>query len=313
MSKKFTFYVISDSHAGTKFRQITLPGSVLRFAGVLLLICCCTATFYFCDIRRHLNEKSDYCNSLELQTVHREKELAYQHRQIQSFADQLNQVKTRLFALEDLEQKVRTIAKLDNPSVENREKFNGIGGSMPEDLDAEIPLEQKHNSLIREMHEQFSQLDIYVTRYHDNLEVLLGELEERQNLLASTPSIKPAEGVITSKFGYRKSPFSTRREFHKGLDIANRRGTPIRAAANGMVTFVGRKGSFGNMVIINHGHGMVTRYAHMNTIKIRRGISVSKGDIIGTIGNTGLSTGPHLHYEVRLNGLPVDPSKYILN
>ena len=109
------------------------------------------------------------------------------------------------------------------------------------------------------------------------------------------------------------SPFTGRREFHKGYDIATKKGSPVLATAAGVVTFVGRKGLLGNCIIINHGHGMVTRYAHIDKFLKKRGEKVKRWEPIALVGNTGRSTGPHVHYEVRLNGIPVNPFKYILN
>jgi murein DD-endopeptidase MepM/ murein hydrolase activator NlpD len=129
--------------------------------------------------------------------------------------------------------------------------------------------------------------------------------------LSATPSILPTEGRITSRFGYRKSPFSGRSELHKGLDIANRKGTHIMATANGVVIFAGVRGLFGRIVTIDHGHGIITHYAHLNKILKKEGDHVKRGEIIATMGNSGRSTGPHVHYEVRLNGIPVNPVKYI--
>lgn len=314
MARNFTFFVISYSHAASGFRQITISGNLLLFFGMILIICLSALAFSFHSYDHRLNEKVDECHQLERQIGHREIELTYQHRQIQSFAEQLNDVKDRLFTLEKLEQKVRTIAKLKKAFNGDKEDgFDGVGGSMPEDLNADLSLEKKHYSLMREMNEQIVQINTYASQYQQRLEVLLEQLKQQQNFLACKPSIKPVEGRISSRFGYRSSPFTRRREFHKGIDIANRRGTPVRATADGTVTHAGRKGSFGNMVMIDHGYGIVTRYAHLHTIKTRRGNHLKKGDMIGTIGNTGLSTGPHLHYEVHLNGLPVNPSKYIPN
>ena len=124
---------------------------------------------------------------------------------------------------------------------------------------------------------------------------------------------RPALGWPTSKFGYRHSPFTGKREFHKGLDIANRKGSPIVATADGIVTFTGRKGLLGEVLVVDHGHGIVTRYAHLDKIISKKGTRVERGQVIAHMGNSGRSTGPHLHYEVRLNGVPVNPTKYILN
>jgi murein DD-endopeptidase MepM/ murein hydrolase activator NlpD len=145
------------------------------------------------------------------------------------------------------------------------------------------------------------------------MEILLKTLNDRENLLACTPSIRPATGWVSSKFGYRKSPFSNKKEFHKGMDIASKRGTPICATADGVVSFSGKKGLFGNMIVIDHGHGLRTRYGHIGKIQTKRGQIVKRGETIATVGNTGRSTGPHVHYEVFLNGVQVNPNKYILN
>jgi murein DD-endopeptidase MepM/ murein hydrolase activator NlpD len=189
-----------------------------------------------------------------------------------------------------------------------------VGGSIPEDLEPKIPLTEKHNSLIRDMHLQVKQLEVASIAQEKGLESLFEHLEEQRNILASTPSIRPVEGGwISSGFGYRKSPFTGRREFHKALDIACRKGTPIVATADGIVTFAGKKGLLGKTVVIDHGHGMVTRYGHAGKILKKHGESVKRGETIALIGSTGRSTGPHVHYEVRLNGVPVNPKKYILN
>ncbi|MCK5695337.1 MAG: M23 family metallopeptidase, partial [Desulfobacula sp.] len=118
---------------------------------------------------------------------------------------------------------------------------------------------------------------------------------------------------ITSKFGYRTSPFTGRREFHSGLDISNKSGTKIIATANGRISYAARKMYIGNLVVIDHGHGRVTKFGHLKKILVKQGQRVKRGDVIALLGNTGRSTGPHVHYEVRINGTPVNPLKYILN
>lgn len=116
---------------------------------------------------------------------------------------------------------------------------------------------------------------------------------------------RPVSGTITSRFGRRS------RGMHTGLDIATAKGTPIRAAASGRVTYAGKKGSYGNLVVIDHGNGVQTYYAHCNSISVSAGQNVSQGQVISTIGSTGNSTGPHLHLEVRLNGICQNPQNYL--
>jgi murein DD-endopeptidase MepM/ murein hydrolase activator NlpD len=138
-------------------------------------------------------------------------------------------------------------------------------------------------------------------------------LNEQEELLASTPSIAPVLGLITDGFGHRRDPFTGRRAFHRGLDISARRGTPIIAPADGIVVFTGRNGGLGKTVRVSHGFGHSTVYGHLDEISVDLGDIVRRGDTIGLLGNSGRSTGPHLHYEVIEDGKSMNPLYYILN
>lgn len=138
-------------------------------------------------------------------------------------------------------------------------------------------------------------------------------LSDRQSLLAATPSILPSRGPIGSRFGYRMDPFNGRQRMHAGLDIVASPGTPVRAPADGVVSFSGWDEQYGKLVSIDHGYGVLTRFGHNSQLYVQVGQKVSKYDVISAVGSTGRSTGSHLHYEVRVNGIPVDPSNYILD
>ncbi len=138
-------------------------------------------------------------------------------------------------------------------------------------------------------------------------------LEAKRAVLASTPTIWPVRGLVTSGYGYRVSPITGQREMHEGLDIAAPYGTPIMATADGVVSFVGPLGNFGNVVFISHGYGVATLYAHTSTIVVKEGQPVKRGQIIACIGTSGWATGPHVLYEVLVNGAPVDPLRYIVD
>lgn len=138
-------------------------------------------------------------------------------------------------------------------------------------------------------------------------------LSDRQSLLASTPNIKPARGPIGSRFGYRIDPINGRQKMHAGVDMSVPPGTPVRAPADGVVSFAGWDEMYGKLVSIDHGYGVLTRFAHNSQIYVQVGQKVSKYDVISASGSTGRSTGPHLHYEVRVNGIPVNPMNYILD
>lgn len=141
---------------------------------------------------------------------------------------------------------------------------------------------------------------------------LLRALRGNRATIASIPSIWPVAGFVTSNFGGRRSPFGGQGQFHKGLDIASQVGTPIIAPADGTVTLAAPDGAYGNSVEVDHGGGIVTKFAHMQRFVVRQGQWVNRGDTLGYVGMTGRTTGPHLHYEVRLNGVPVNPLRYVL-
>jgi len=305
MKKKTSFFIMNNS--GSPAKQICFPTSFLR---VFIVACLITFSIVMYDYIK-LKKISSITGDSGIKISSQQSEILNQRKQIQQFAEEITTLKQKLVDLNSFENKIRVIANIEKKN--EQDGLFGIGGSIPEDIVAQIPLSRKHNSLMREMHEQINQLDLATAHQNSGFESLFKYIKEQQNILASTPAIRPATGWTTSRFGYRTSPFTGRREFHKGFDISNRKGHPIIATANGTVTFTGKKGSYGNIVVIDHGHGMVTRYAHNDKILVKRNNKIKRGDTISLIGNTGRSTGNHVHYEVHLNGIPVNPEKYILN
>lgn len=308
MQNKITFFVLNAT--GSAIKRITLSRGSLCFSGVFFTVSLIFFAFFIYD---YCNLKNTYINTHEFESKISSQldEIVNQRKQIQNFAGEINKLKSKLVDLAGFEKKIRIIANIEE--ISDQESFFGIGGSIPEDINAQLPLAKKHNSLIREMHEQVEQLELASTNQKNEFEYLFKHLEDQRNLLSSTPAILPTDGWISSKFGHRKSPFTGLRELHRGLDIATRKGTPIIATADGVVTYAGKKGLMGNLIVIDHGHGMVTRYAHIHKFLKKRGDVVKRGDTIALVGNTGRSTGPHVHYEVHLNGIPVNPERYILN
>jgi murein DD-endopeptidase MepM/ murein hydrolase activator NlpD len=305
MRKKISFVVLSNS--GSSIKQFTISATFLRLFILAFLISIGTFTYDYYTLKTAGVDTV----GRDIRIANQSDEIIHQRKQIQEFAEEISALKTMLVDLNNFEKKIRIIANIEKP--DEQDSLFGVGGSIPEDLDAQMPLTQKHNSLMRGMHEQVEQLNLATINQEQGFESLFRYLKDQQNLLASTPAVRPTSGWTTSRFGYRTSPFTNRREFHKGYDIANRLGSPISATADGIVSFTGPKGTLGNMVTIDHGHGMVTRYGHCHKILVKRGDAVKRGDTIALMGNTGRSTGPHVHYEVHLNGLPVNPEKYILD
>lgn len=145
------------------------------------------------------------------------------------------------------------------------------------------------------------------------LDAVEAKLNERVRWISSTPAIAPVKGIFTSGFGVRADPLTHGRGDHQGVDIAAAPGQPVRASADGVVIRAGDVGGLGQAVFIAHGFGVTTRYGHMSRVEVRPGQRVKRGDVVGRVGNTGRSTGYHLHYEVRVDGDPVNPLAYILD
>lgn len=142
---------------------------------------------------------------------------------------------------------------------------------------------------------------------------LLSTLSQQKSLLMSVPATRPTKGWMASGYGYRTSPFTGKRSMHRGLDFAAPSGTPIYSPADGVVIFSGKKSGFGNFIMIAHGYGIVTRYGHNSENMVQPGQRIKRGDQIATVGASGRTTGPHLHYEVMVNGQYVNPKKFILD
>jgi len=138
-------------------------------------------------------------------------------------------------------------------------------------------------------------------------------LDSQRSLLAATPTIWPVRGWISSTFGLRRSPFTGRLQMHEGIDIGGRPDSAVWATADGMVIYTGWKPELGKTVILDHGYGCVTYYGHLARIDCHNGQPVRRGTVIGAMGDTGKSTGCHLHYEVKLNGVALNPMNYMLD
>ncbi len=139
------------------------------------------------------------------------------------------------------------------------------------------------------------------------------DVDKRNALAAATPSIWPAHGWLTSTVGNRRDPITGERDFHEGLDIAADRGSQVFSTADGKVIQASYEGGYGNLVVVDHGYGLQTRYGHLSAYRVGVGAHVKRGDLVGLVGSTGRSTGSHLHYEVRVNGRLLNPLQLLLN
>jgi murein DD-endopeptidase MepM/ murein hydrolase activator NlpD len=264
-------------------------------------------------------------------------------------ADQLHSLEARLGRVAEFERKVRIVADLPEtgevPAAGARRDPSppgaaaggqgGDGDAAAEGADGDLvapvsaapvpPLSRLapapalrppgglDGALLERVRAKAARLLARATRLDRSLEDLVAALGRRRERLAATPSISPVAGWITSAFGWRRSPFTGRRQFHRGLDIAASPGSDFVATAAGRVAFAGVRGSFGRTVVVDHGHGLETTYGHAAALHVRAGQRVERGDRLGAVGSSGRSTGPHVHYAVALRGRPVDPADYLLD
>ena len=185
----------------------------------------------------------------------------------------------------------------------------GIGGTAPVMRDGELPQIDEQGGL----HRDLSTLQGQLEQLDEQMGRIQVEFEQDHLEIASMPAIAPVKGIYTSSYGYRKDPFDGTRRFHHGIDIVAPHGKPIVASGDGLVIKAERMRGLGNAVYIAHGFGITTRYGHLSKISVEAGQRVQRGDVIGAMGNTGRSTGTHLHYEVHVDGKAQNPLPYILD
>ena len=285
-----------------RIRQLCVPRFLLGFVLIFILGLGLGVTWV---VRDYLRLKSELPRLVEI-----EKKYNSQKEQFVHLAHRIDQINEKMRELEEFDHRLKVMVNLE--TSEDSDNQNGIGGS-PSSLTEKKALLDNQRELVRSMHERLDYLEREIAIGKEDKSDLHKFLEEQKMLLASTPSIWPTRGWLSSRFGYRISPFTGQKEFHKGIDISTRTNAPVVAPANGIVTRISWDHGYGRILTISHGHGLVTRYAHLNKVLVKRGQYVKRGETIALVGNTGRSTGPHLHYEVLLNGLPVNPLRYILN
>jgi murein DD-endopeptidase MepM/ murein hydrolase activator NlpD len=230
------------------------------------------------------------------------------------------------FSLDDLNSSLDL--KIDLDSIEDQPRFKELKKLYDKKIAANLGLERSYlltkqwSDLARRsfaLSTDYAKFDYKYTQVKDivsNIENNIHELDQflldKDSYLNSTPTILPADGWITSYFGQRISPYLNKLKMHEGLDVGAPYGTAVHAPADGIVTFSGEKAGFGKFVQVDHGYGIETIYAHNQSLRVKAGQKVKRGNLLAAVGNTGHSTGPHLHYEVRVNGIAVDPLYFIL-
>lgn len=296
------YQIMIITSLSSRIRKINIPRFILPLSlSFVLLFLSYTAfiSIKFIDT----NKTNDELEELKLKNRSQKVQLLLLAEKISDLEAYMNKIKR-------MDHKLRAIFNIE-PLTEDRQIL-GVGGPSPDDLSLIGNLDRDQKIITRKMHYDLETLQQESSWVETSLHELQEFFEDQKSILSSTPSIKPTQGWLTSGFGYRICPFTGLKMFHKGMDIAASTGTPVIAPADGVVIWIGRKGNYGKMLVIDHGYGYTSRYGHTSRIITSLGERVKRGQKIAEVGNTGRSTGPHLHYEVRVKGVPTDPRKFVL-
>jgi murein DD-endopeptidase MepM/ murein hydrolase activator NlpD len=273
-------------------------------AGFLALVLAASVLFVSSGVFFSLGGAGRAYDKLRLHQLEKE------NRYLQTKLNQLNadtkEIQIQMTDLIEKEKKVRMVFGL--PQVDEQIRQLGIGGPAPSGLDDLGPNMAQARASEMEVEGLLRQAKFE----KENFDQIYLSLSEKKQILNHTPSIRPSQGYLSCGFGMRKDPFTGRRQMHKGVDLAADIGTPVYVTADGVVSEVSRDVGLGKLIKVNHQYGYSTVYAHLSRISVKRGQHVKRGEMIGEVGNTGYSTGPHLHYEVHLEGRPQNPMRYFL-
>ncbi len=329
--KAFTILVVSNARGATK--KLVIDAAWLK-AGLLFFVLIAvlgsvSLVDYIGLLVQSVENKRLKTENIQLKA------------QFQIIEGKVSALENSLERVKNFAQRLKLITNIDN---EDRTTQLVLGGSeMPGKSISELDTPIDKRGLASEIEERDApffespflnevggEIDVRETRDYATLSVRIDQvvretqlreqsildlrdtLMERQSLLNATPSIRPVRGWFTSRFGYRISPFTGRPVMHNGIDIAASPGSPVFSPADGVISFAGYDPGYGQLVSIDHGYGVVTRFGHNSRVFVTVGQKIRRWDVVAAVGNTGRSTGPHLHYEVRVNGIPIDPSNYIL-
>ncbi len=296
MAKNF-YTLIIVPNAGSGLHKVRIPLALLYTVSVLLLLGFFTVVGAGFSYARMALKTADYS---QLQTENTT--LKVSNRNLEVSTRQLN---TKMQLLEDLSDKIQEMMQSDTWN----KRFDLLNGGGVGGVLEDYPTVSMISSLnVRE------NIDLVRNRAAE-LEFQLRFVEQiaerRADKLMLTPSLWPVAGPVRSSYGRRRDPFTGASEMHRGLDIGALYGTAIRAPANARVLYARRKSAYGNLIVLDHGGGITTRFGHLSRFAVQVGEQLHKGDIIGYVGSTGRSTGPHLHYEVRLNDRTLNPRNYL--
>ena len=298
--RNFTLLFVSDRTSRPRALSLTYPLVYLLVIAAFAFL----STFGFL-LWSHYTKTVDVSVTTRL---HAENLLL--REKLTNYEQELGRLNSQMARWTELDASLRVLANLE--PIDDDVRRLGVGGSLP----VEPELRDLDPSVAEEVESFSSKLD-QLTRQTDlqttSFEQIKSHLEKTADLRDHTPSIRPCAGWLASGFGYRKDPFTGRRRFHDGIDITAPVGTPVSVTADGTIESIKyHRGGYGLTIVVNHGYGYKTVYAHLSLSKVKRYQKVKRGDAIGLVGNSGRSTGPHLHYEVQVTGKAGNPLTYII-
>lgn len=276
--------IIFVPHPRAKFRKIKIPLPVLWCSIGLIVFAFLSSLFlsvnFFFSLQKNVQLKVLKEKNKELKKT------------VDTYKVHLAELEKKL---SELDAKTETLALLSGLETVEQGTSGGVGG-------VSYPLNNsgKDNFLIE-----------WKDKLSNRIDLLSQKWEEKKAVLKIMPTILPAKGIPTAGFGVRGNPFGPGSEFHTGIDISCPSGRPVYASADGIVVEANYSGGLGKCITLFHGLGLSTKYGHLSKIVVKEGQKIKRGTLIGYTGSTGRSTGPHLHYEVLLNGKPVNPLEYI--
>jgi len=289
MNKRYST-IIFVPHARAKFRKLKVSHRILFSLISLVTSSLCLSTFF----------SVQYFTSLS--QTHELSKLRRENRELQTANEQFStSVESLRGQLRTVEDRTRKLAIIAGITTLDETSQGGSGG-----LRSEEPIPNPYRDDVDKMSFRSNSLN-------KDLSALEEKFLAQSRVLSSTPSIAPVRGILTDGFGGRSDPFTGERGQHNAVDISSAIGQSVRSPADGIVVKAEWANGYGNVIFISHGYGYSTRYGHLSSFAVRPGSRVKRGDVIGYVGSTGRSTGPHLHYEVRVNNNPVNPLEYILN
>ncbi len=288
MSRRFTLMLIPDS--GKQVRRMVVSHRLL-FAVLASALCCVALLGYVVADYYRLQFDQQHFNRLLVQN-------SEQRQKLRKLTQDLDGLRREVIVLAESEARVRS--SLGVSDEEATSVPIGIGGAL-----------DTSTTGMTELQKQINSLRLAIDMRRESQEEVRNLLNDKHSLATATPKGWPAKGWLTSYFGMRPSPYSASRKMHEGLDIAANTGTAVTVTADGVVVKATTEPGFGKVVMVDHGYGYRTIYGHNSKLLVKAGTRIKRGDKIAEVGNTGRSTGSHVHYEVRLNGVPIDPRKLL--